>query len=168
MGAAPQRRHDVQSTRRRRTGAARRTRPAPERGRALEVGCGAGELAAHLAEIGYQVDAVDLADAALLRARVGHPGAEVRWLRLDIEHHDPAPLGDAPYDLVVFRLSVAFVHDRTRVLHALSRRLGAGGTLMVITPVAAHTPAERRHIALDEEEITALSCGWQSVQRLAA
>ncbi|MGW4890700.1 methyltransferase, FxLD system [Kitasatospora sp. NPDC004240] len=142
--------------------------PAPEGGRALEVGCGAGELAAHLAEIGYQVDAVDLADAGLLRARASHPGAKVRWLRLDIEHDDPAPLGDAPYDLVVFRLSVAFVHDRTRVLHTLGRRLGVRGTLLVITPVAAHTPAERRHIALDEEEITALTCGWQSVQRLAA
>ncbi|GAA2255670.1 hypothetical protein GCM10010430_44360 [Kitasatospora cystarginea] len=144
--------------------------PAPDSGaRALDVGCGSGELAAHLVAAGYEVDAVDIADAALERARTAHPDATgVRWLRLDIEHDDPAPLGDDRYDLVVLRLVAAFISDRVRVLHALGRRLREGGTLLVITPLAAHTPEERRSTALDEEEITALTCGWTSVQRLNA
>ncbi|MET9611822.1 methyltransferase, FxLD system [Kitasatospora indigofera] len=144
--------------------------PAPVGGgRALEVGCGTGELAVHLAAAGYQVDAVDLAEAALERARTDHPGATgVRWLRLDIEHDDPEPLGDEFYDLVVFRLALAFVGDRARVLHALGRRLREGGTLLIITPLAATTQADRRHIAVDEQEITALTSGWKDVQRYAA
>ncbi|MFG3429514.1 class I SAM-dependent methyltransferase [Streptomyces californicus] len=44
--------------------------PAPDGGgRALDVGCGTGELAVTLAGMGYTVDAVDYADAALKRAR---------------------------------------------------------------------------------------------------
>lgn len=49
---------------------------APEGGgRALDVGCGAGELAAYLASLGYAVDAVDFAASAIDRARREHPEA---------------------------------------------------------------------------------------------
>ncbi|MER5639037.1 methyltransferase, FxLD system [Kitasatospora sp. NPDC002227] len=142
--------------------------PVPEGGgRAVEVGCGTGELAAHLAAAGYLVTAVDLAEGALARAGAEYAEAGVRWLRLDVERDDPAPLGGDPFDLVVFRLSLAFVQDRTRVLHALGRRLRTGGTVLVITPLVEHTPAAKRHIALDEDEIAALTSGWASVRRFA-
>ncbi|CAM5273365.1 methyltransferase, FxLD system (plasmid) [Streptomyces viridifaciens] len=144
--------------------------PAPKGGgRALDVGCGTGELAAHLAAAGFQVDAVDFAEAALERARTAHPDAAgVRWLRLDIEHDDPAPLGDDPYDLIVFRLSVAFVAGRTNLLHALGRRLGPDGTVVVFTPLAVSTPTDKRSIALDDDEIAALTSGWTDVKRIEA
>ncbi|MFJ4125991.1 methyltransferase, FxLD system [[Kitasatospora] papulosa] len=141
--------------------------PAPEGGRALDVGCGTGEMSVYLASLGYQVDALDAVDAALARARTDHPDAKVRWLHLDIERDDPAPLDDTLYDLVVFRMSVAFLNDRTRILHALGRQLREDGTMLVISPLAASTSAEKRHIALDEDEISALTCGWTSVQRIA-
>ncbi|MFF2205229.1 class I SAM-dependent methyltransferase [Streptomyces sp. NPDC058145] len=66
--------------------------PAPEGGRALDVGCGTGELAAYLASLGYAVDALDFAGSAIARAREEHARLEqVRWLPLDIERDDPAP-----------------------------------------------------------------------------
>ncbi|WP_406385395.1 tyrosine-type recombinase/integrase [Streptomyces sp. NBC_01618] len=61
-----------------------------------------------------------------------------------------------------------FLRDRTRVLHALGRRLRPGGALVVITPTAEHTPPERRDIALDEDEISLLTAGWKEVERLEA
>ncbi|MGX1851120.1 methyltransferase, FxLD system [Streptomyces sp. NPDC055299] len=143
--------------------------PAPDGGRALELGCGTGELAVFLAELGYTVDAVDFAEGALTRARKERADTErVRWLCLDIEHDDPAELSDDGYDLITLRLVLPFLHDRTRVLDTLAARLRPRGTLVVITPVVATTPEERRHIALDEEEISLLAEGWSQVERFDA
>ncbi|MGW1127995.1 methyltransferase, FxLD system [Streptomyces sp. NPDC002526] len=138
-------------------------------GRALDVGCGNGELAAYLASLGCTVDAVDFADTAITRAREEHAGVEgVRWLCLDIERDDPAPLHADGYDVVVLRLVYPFLRDRDRVLHALGGRLRDGCALVVITPVVRTTPDERRGIALDEDEIALLGAAWESVERLDA
>lgn len=144
--------------------------PAPDGGgRALEVGCGTGELAAHLAGVGFTVDAVDFADSAIARACEEHAGIEgVRWLRLDIERDDLAVLHEEGYDLIVMRLVYPFVRDRGRIVHGLGKRLRGRGALVVITPVAENTPEERRGIALDEDEVTLLCAGWETVERLDA
>ncbi|MFD4210711.1 NUDIX domain-containing protein, partial [Micromonospora tulbaghiae] len=144
--------------------------PLPEGGgRALDVGCGTGELAAHLAGVGYTVDAVDLTDSAITRARDEHAAVDcVRWLQLDIERDDPAPLHEEGYDLITMRLVYPFVGDRGRVVHGLGERLREGGALVVITPTVGNTPVERRGIALDEDELTLLGAGWKTVERADA
>ncbi|MFJ8165499.1 class I SAM-dependent methyltransferase [Streptomyces sp. NPDC096136] len=144
--------------------------PVPEGGgRALDVGCGTGELAVHLTSAGYAVDAVDLTDSAIARARDEHADVKgVCWLQLDIEHDDPDPLHEAGYDLITLRLVYPFLRDRGRTVHGLGERLRDGGALVVITPIVENTPAERRGIALDEDEITLLRAGWETVERLDA
>ncbi|WP_079170888.1 methyltransferase, FxLD system [Streptomyces sp. CC53] len=144
--------------------------PAPGGGgRALDVGCGTGEMSVFLASLGYTVDALDFADSAIARAREEHADVEgVRWLHLDIERDDPAPLDAEGYDLVVMRLMYPFLMDRGRVLHGLGERLRDGGALVVITPVVENTPEERREIALDDDEIDPLTAGWKTVERLDA
>ncbi|GHJ26830.1 hypothetical protein TPA0910_12630 [Streptomyces hygroscopicus subsp. sporocinereus] len=143
--------------------------PAPAGGRALDAGCGTGELAVFLASLGYAVDAVDFAEGALERARAEHAAVGgVRWLCLDLERDDPAPLHEDGYDLVTLRLMYPFLARRMSVVHALGERLRPGGALVVITPVVEHTPEERRGIALDEDEIGLLTEGWETVERLEA
>ncbi|MEU6591447.1 bifunctional class I SAM-dependent methyltransferase/NUDIX hydrolase [Streptomyces sp. NPDC046881] len=141
--------------------------PAPAGGRCLDVGCGTGELARHLAASGYLVDAVDRSSGALSEARRA-AGAGVTYRRLDVEHDSLDRLPHASYDLVTVRLGWAFVRDRTRVLNRLRERLRPGGALCVITPVADAVPEHERGTALDEEEIGLLSAGWESARRYDA
>ncbi|MFE7857893.1 class I SAM-dependent methyltransferase [Streptomyces sp. NPDC057403] len=143
--------------------------PAPAGGRALDAGCGTGELAAYLGELGYLTDAVDFAESALDQARAKRADAVgVRWLCLDIAHDDPAELSEDGYDLITLRLVYPFLADRQRVMHALAHRLRPGGAIVVITPLAADTSADRRDIALDEDEIQVLTERWQTVERFDA
>ena len=55
---------------------------AMEPGRALDIGCGSGRDAVHLAGQGWQVTAVDVVDKALERARqrAVEEGVEVQWV----------------------------------------------------------------------------------------
>ncbi|MER7980430.1 bifunctional class I SAM-dependent methyltransferase/NUDIX hydrolase [Streptomyces sp. NPDC095817] len=143
--------------------------PAPNGGRALDIGCGTGELSIFLTALGYTIDGVDFAEGALKRARAEHAEVEgVRWLSLDVEHGDLTDLAEDGYDLIALRLSIAFIRDRTRVLRSLAARLREGGALVIITPIVENTPQERRHIALDEGELQALTDGFEYAERLDA
>ncbi|MET9834026.1 methyltransferase, FxLD system [Streptomyces sp. NPDC006385] len=143
--------------------------PALEGGRALDIGCGTGETSVYLASLGYTVDGADFAEGALERARAEHAGVEgVRWLSLDVERDDLAALAEDGYDLIVLRLCIAFIRDRARVLRRLAARLHEGGVLVIITPIVENTPEERRHIALDENELAALTDGFEDVEQFDA
>ncbi|WP_435192628.1 class I SAM-dependent methyltransferase [Streptomyces sp. NRRL F-5630] len=105
-------------------------------GRALDLGCGTGRNAAHLAAHGWAVDAVDLSATALAAARTRVPAA----VRL---HHGDAftlPALTGPYDLV--HDSGCFhhlpPHRRLSHLALLARVLRPGGLLTLTCFASGH------------------------------
>ncbi|WP_436737023.1 SAM-dependent methyltransferase [Streptomyces sp. BBFR102] len=102
--------------------------------RVLDLGCGPGRNALHLAARGYRVDAVDLSPAAVdwARERARAAGAEIRFHLGDAFAPDAAGL-DGPYDLI--HDSGCFhhlpPHRRVSYLALLDRLLAPGGHLVL-------------------------------------
>ena len=69
------------------------------KGRALDLGCGAGRHALRLAEAGHQVEAIDISASAIQMARTEaeHRGLEVAWKVADL---DDAELRTGFYDVI--------------------------------------------------------------------
>ncbi|MFC9240304.1 class I SAM-dependent methyltransferase [Streptomyces decoyicus] len=99
-------------------------------GRALDLGCGPGRNALHLAAAGFAVDAVDLSPAAITWAedRAREAGADVRFLRGDAFALADTEL-NGPYDLIYDSGCFHHLppHRRISYLALLDRALAPGG-----------------------------------------
>jgi SAM-dependent methyltransferase len=98
--------------------------------RVLDVGAGAGELAAALRAAGCEVVAVDLAPEALRRAAARVPGLDARHWPAGA----PLPVKDASVDVAWAGEVLEHVVDLAPWLSELRRALRPGGRLLVSTP----------------------------------
>lgn len=98
--------------------------------RALDVGCGTGEFTAALAQAGADAVGVDVADAALVRARAGHPGLDFRLVPFE----GPLPFEVGAFDLAWASEVIEHVADTARWVSEIRRVLVPGGRLLLTTP----------------------------------
>jgi tellurite methyltransferase len=107
--------------------------------RALDVACGDGRNAAYLAQLGFDVDAVDISDVviATLEAAAIDRQLAVTPCRIDLER-DPLPGSD--YDVIV-QLS----YLQRSLFEPLARALAPGGILVVETVTRAHVEELGNH-----------------------
>ena len=98
--------------------------------RALDLGCGTGEFTAALARAGAEAIGVEVAEAALERARARHPELDFRLVPID----GPLPLEDGSFDLVWTSEVIEHVADTGQWLSEVRRVLAPGGRLLVTTP----------------------------------
>ena len=96
----------------------------------LDLGSGDGSFSAALAQAGARPVAVDVAAAAVDRARARHPALDVRHAPAG----EPLPVDDAAVDVVWASEVLAFVPDTARLLSEIRRVLRPGGRLLVTTP----------------------------------
>jgi ubiquinone/menaquinone biosynthesis C-methylase UbiE len=98
--------------------------------RALDLGCGAGDFTAVMAQAGAHALGVDVAEAALARARTRHPELEFRLAPID----GPLPLEDNSFELVWSSEVIEHVADTARWLSEVRRVLKPGARLRLTTP----------------------------------
>ena len=110
--------------------------------RVLDLGCGAGRFVAALQDAGADPVGVEIAEAALERARRNVPGAELHALGPD----GAIPLEDVSVDLVWCSEVLEHVPDTAGLLSEARRVLRTGGRLLVTTP--SHDLPRRAVIAL--------------------
>jgi SAM-dependent methyltransferase len=98
--------------------------------RALDLGCGAGEFTAALSRAAGATVGVDVAEAALRRARAKYPALDFRLAPVD----GPLPLDDGSFDLVWASEVIEHVGDTALWLSEVRRVLAPGGRLLLTTP----------------------------------
>src|SRR5262249_56905225 len=105
--------------------------PAVGARRALALGCGAGQLAYHLAERGAaDVIGIDISERMLGLARGERSHPRLRYLRMAIEQ---AAFGPRRFDLVVSSLAIHYVADYCGLVQRIACWLGAGGIVVYST-----------------------------------
>jgi SAM-dependent methyltransferase len=98
--------------------------------RVLDLGCGAGRFVAALRDAGADPVGVEIAEAALERARRNAPGADLRLLEPD----GSLPLEPGSVDLVWCSEVLEHVADTEHLLLEVRRVLRRGGRLLITVP----------------------------------
>ncbi len=98
----------------------------------LEIGCGTGKNTAFLASIADRVQALDLSEAMLARARNKLSGEQVTFTVADIRERWPCT--ERSFDLVTCNLVLEHVADLSFVFAEAARVLTAGGQFFISEP----------------------------------
>jgi SAM-dependent methyltransferase len=98
--------------------------------RVLDLGSGAGEFTALLAEAGAEAVGAEVAQAAVNRAHSEHPELDFRLVPIE----GPLPFEDNAFDLVWSSEVIEHVADTARWLSEVRRVLAPHGRLLITTP----------------------------------
>jgi SAM-dependent methyltransferase len=101
--------------------------------RAVVVGAGLGENAELVASLGYDTTAFDIAPSAVAQARARFPDSKVDYRVADLFDLPAEWIG--AFDLVVevYTVQALPVSVRVRAIENITRLVGPGGTLLVIS-----------------------------------
>ncbi|KAA8882094.1 class I SAM-dependent methyltransferase [Nocardia colli] len=105
--------------------------------RAMVVGCGLGRDAEHLAALGFETTAFDVAETAIRTAQERFPASKVNYVVGDLL--DPPDEWTGAFDLVVESITVQALPVSLREVATanVSRMVAPGGDLLVIAGIRA-------------------------------
>jgi SAM-dependent methyltransferase len=104
-------------------------------GRVLDLGCGSGDLARHLTDIGLRVTGCDISERMLEQAERAEPAGT--WVTLDPAWRE-LPFRAGVFGAVVASSVLEYVPDPEAVLRECARVLAPGGTMLATVPDVRH------------------------------
>jgi SAM-dependent methyltransferase len=114
--------------------------------RVMELGCGTGNLAARLSELGYDVTGCDIAEAMLMAARQSFPASRARWQLLSAGS-TRLPFETATFDAVIASSVLEYIENPEQSLGECLRVLNPSGVLIFSVPNPDH-PVRRLELVL--------------------
>jgi SAM-dependent methyltransferase len=103
--------------------------------RVLDLGCGSGDLARHLAEAGLRVTGCDISARMLEQAERADPAGT--WVTLDPAWRE-LPFAAGAFSAVIASSVLEYVSDPAAVLRECARVLTPGGALLCTVPDIRH------------------------------
>ncbi len=129
---------------------------APKSSRALDIGCGTGQLCRDLVHRGFTVRGIDYSDAAIRQARQSTvlPIDTIRFDVCDIEKEEIGT--ENKFDLIFCKYVLPFIVDKGVFLQKVASLKTDAGFFIVISPDSASLPVAKQRIAMDHKEIMAI------------
>lgn len=138
-------------------------------GRALDIGCGEGADSLWLAERGWQVLGIDIADVAIDRARAearsrAQLEGSVEFRRADLREWAPERRA---FDLVMAFFVHLPVDERDLVFTRLAEAVAPGGTLLLVGHAVSDATSgvgrPAAHLLVDEADLLPYAAGFAHV-----
>lgn len=115
--------------------------------RALVVGCGLGDDAKYLHDLGFRVTAFDISPTAIEWARKAHSGADIEfetadlfdppaeWVRAGGDRAEGEAVGGGAFDFVleIYTIQPLPIEMRPTVIDSVAAFVATGGRLVVVT-----------------------------------
>lgn len=126
---------------------------------AIDLGCGTGDAVVKLRKRGIGVTGLDVSAVALKKAMAVATDAtfqDVRFIKADLSHFTPKET----YDLIICRLTYAFLTDKIKFLQKVRKMMDHNSTFVLITPVLhkriKYIAEDKPHIAVDYQTTLAI------------
>lgn len=123
--------------------------------RALDIGCGTGQLCRDLVHRGFTVRGIDISSTAIDQARGSTtlPSSTIEFDVCDIEQ-DVVDLG--VFDVIFCKYTLSFIGDKNKFLQKVVLLKARGGLFVVVSPNLESIPEHKQNIAMKHEYVVNL------------
>ena len=128
-------------------------------GRALDIGCGTGELAIKLAQHGFTVTGTDVSSVALDKARIVARDENIEFLEAATANLRNTLIDSWQFELITCEPVFAFIEEKENFLDWVKCHLPSRGWFLLITPVlhtGRHYNERDRRIGVNLNEVTTM------------